>query len=118
MSRILLGVVLLCGCGHDPSRGLQAAQTGLAFVDVGTDRLVEEYIAAVQAIRAHCAGDEQCEEKYHVTDADVAKVTKLGQQLSAAYDQSAIILQQLTTAWAELSPYVEQVKAVANGLDK
>jgi hypothetical protein len=120
MKRWALALTLATGCAHakNVEKGISAAQTGLAVVDVGTDKLASEYVAAVQALRAHCNGDAACEARFKVTDEDVARVTELAKKLAAGYDGAAELLKVMGEAWGEMLPAIIEAKARADELGK
>ena len=102
----------LAGCGHmTVEKGLEVAQDGMAVVDVGVDKLGDRYIAAVNALRAYCNGNAECEKKYRVTDEDTAKVADAVEELSKVYDATAETLSTVDKTWKELAPVVEQLES-------
>ena len=49
--------MLLLGCGHaNMEKGVTLVQKGLAVVDVGTDKLADEYVEAVQEVARTLCG--------------------------------------------------------------
>lgn len=98
------------GCAHtSPEQALEAAQTGLAVVDVASAKVAEDYVDAVQYIRRECRGDEACEKRYKVDDESVAKVTAGFKALSEAYDQAAKTTKDVQEAWVAIEPLVTDV---------
>ncbi len=117
MKRVIIASMLLVGCGHaNMEKGVTLVQKGLAVVDVGTDKLADEYVEAVQELRAHCAGDEACERKYKVTDEDVRKVTGLAIKLGVVYDTTTAAVETASDVYGEMLPLVKSAKAHAEAL--
>ena len=114
MRNILLSLVTTfsvgAGCAHtSPEQALEAAQTGLAVVDVASAKAAGDYVDAVQYLRRECRGDAACETRYKVDDESVAKVTAGFKALSAAYDQSADSMKGVQEAWVAIEPLVSDV---------
>ena len=116
MRGIALLLTLSTGCATSVTEGINMGQKGLAVIDVGVDKAADEYIEAVQAIRAHCAGDKACEAKYRVTDADVRKVADAAEVLSDVYDDMARILDVAATTWTFVQAQAELAKGTVDGL--
>lgn len=119
MQRICLVLALLLpGCasvGH----GLDVAQGGMAAVDVSLDRVLEQYVEAVQRLRAHCQAQpdpEACELKWAVTEEDVAAVEVAAELMGKGYDETAEGLQKMRTAWQLLWPRIQRVIDAADTL--
>lgn len=113
----LVVLTLTAGCAHvDVSKGLDVAQNGMAVVDVGVDVLTDDYVEAVTALRNHCDGDAECEEKFKVTDEDVSKVTEALESLSTVYDQTAELLKTVGKTWGQIEGTVKQVKESADAV--
>ena len=119
MKRIALGMLLMTGCAGkkiDVEKGLQVLQNGLAVVDVAVDKLADDYVVSVKALRAHCKGDANCEKKFKVTDEDVAKTADALEELSKVYDTTAETASTVGKTWRSLSPVVEEARKAAQNV--
>ena len=102
---------LSVGCAHNsPERAMEAAQTGLAVIDVASAELAKSYVDAVQYVRRECRGDAACETRYKVDDASVAKVMAGFKILAEAYDQAAMTARDVQIAWEAIAPLVADVR--------
>jgi hypothetical protein len=112
MYRLILALsLLLPGCAS-VGRGLDVAQGGMAAVDVGLDRALEQYVAAVQKLRGHCQAQPEpdaCALRWGVTDEDVAAVEVAAELMSDGYDETAEGLRKMQAAWQLLWPRMQKV---------
>lgn len=120
--RVKLAILLslLCGgCAHtDVGKAIDAAQTGLAVVDVGVDKGSQAYSESVTVLRRYCNGDAGCEKKYRVTDEDVAQATEVLKLAGDAYDEMAALLKQLAQQWARFETQKKALEAAADEVAK
>lgn len=100
--------VFLPGCSA-VTTGIKSTQKGLALVDVGIKTSTEAYAVAVLNLRAYCGGDPECERRFKVDDASVARVEIQLERAANGYDAMAEGADDLADAWSEIEPEMRAI---------